>query len=404
MKKFRTKVLGDTANLSNEEWLKWREHGPKYNDPADPEYIPVTVGSSAVAVVMGDSPFMSRLEFFHEKSGVKKPKYARKMNQEILDAGHQLEDFVAKNFPKFMEENCGIPANNIQVINDTNFYQHPDYPFAVVNPDRGLIVNGHEGIMEIKTTGNLDDIKSCWKMGIPPKKYYWQCQYQMEAMDRDYCYLTCMWGFTRNEMASILIKRDREVAKDMMKAVSEFVECCEMGIEPEEQTGHYVEALSKYYISLYGEIDTKAPAVELPDTDETRELIEDAVELYDRKLKLEEEERKLSELEASVCARAMKYLDGKSCYASLRLNENEVAGIKIDIPMHKATFDESGFKAAYPKEYDEFVTPKFNVTGAKKKYRTETSKFMQPATVNTDKAPSLGKVEIKQIEQKKAIQ
>ena len=396
-KKRHTVVLGDIAGLSNEEWLKWREHGPDYNNPTSPNYIPVTVGSSAVAIVMGDSPFQSTLEFYHEKSGMFTPKIARKMNQEILDAGHILEDFVAKNFPKFMEENCKIPAESIKVINDTKMYQHPDYPFAVVNPDRLVAISKSEAILEIKTTSSMDDIIDYWKKGIAPKKYFWQCQYQMEVMDYEVCYLACMWGFTRKDMAVIKITRDRKLGKMMMETVARFVENCELGIEPDMQTGLYMETLSKYMVRYYGAPDSKAPALELPNTEETEELMEEASRVFNKKAELLGELDKLAVEEATVCAKALKYLGGKSNYCTLRLNEDEVISLKIKIPMHKVGFDEEAFKREYPKEYDEFVLPKFDLSGCKKKYKAETNKFVTPAEADPDKAPTIGEVKYRNI-------
>lgn len=143
-------ALGDTACLSNEEWLKWREHGPYYANPLDPRYISCTVGGSAMSAIFGDNPWISRLELFHQKSGVKKAKYERPMNQAILDAGHMLEDFVAHMFLVKMAEE-GI--TDIEMWNDTVMYQHPHYSFAVCNLDRRIKVNGIQGILECKTTG-----------------------------------------------------------------------------------------------------------------------------------------------------------------------------------------------------------------------------------------------------------
>lgn len=396
-KKRHTVALGDIANLTNEEWLKWRAHGPDYADPTSPRYIPVTVGSSAVAIVMGDSPFESQLEFYHEKSAIKTPKIARKMNQDLLDAGHYLEEFVAMNFPRFMEVNCNIPAGNIKVINDTTMYQHPDYPFAVVDPDRLVIINKQEGIMEIKTTENLDDINNYWKKGLAPKKYYWQCQYQMETMDYDFCYLVCMWGFTIKDMAAIKIVRDRALGKEMMEKVSEFVELCELGIEPDMQKGEHVDTLSKYLVRFYGPVEPKAPAVELPDNEETQEIMDEAYKLFERKAALTKELDKLSEEEAVICAKVLKYLQDKSNYCTLRLNEEQVISLKLDRPMHRAGFDEEAFKAEYPNEYKEFLVPKFDLTKCKKKYGMETSRYIIPATINADKAPSIDKVLLRDI-------
>lgn len=388
--------LGETKDLTNDEWLKWRQHGPAYADVTNPNYIPVCIGGSDAAVIFGDSPWKSSLELFHEKSGVAEPKYKRKMNQDILDAGHQLEDFVAKHFRKYMKVNAGIPEEAIELWNDTVMYQHPLYRFAVCNLDRRIKVNGVDGILEIKTTGSFDDIQNCWKKGICPKKYEWQCRYYMATMNLPYTYIACMWGFSINEMAVVRIDRDLEIEKVMMETIQKFVDCCEMGIEPELQPGH-LETLSKYYVRLYGEIDTKAPALEFPDTDDTRDMVDEAIALEEERKLLDAKMAELEQREAKIVAQIMKYTEGKTAYGTLRLDENTVVGLKVKLPMKKATFDEEAFKTAYPTEYAEFQTSKFDITGCKKKYKTETSKFVIPAKVNDEKGATLEKVEIKNI-------
>lgn len=389
-------LLGETKDLSNDEWLKWRQHGPYYADASNPAYIPVCIGGSDASVIFGDNPWKSSLELFHEKSGIKTPKYARKMNQDILDAGHQLEDFVAKNFKKYMLETVGIPDTAIEIWNDTNMYQHPYYRFAVCNLDRRIKVNGIEGILEIKTTGSFQDIENCWKKGIVPKKYEWQCRYYMATMNLPYTYIACMWGFTTKEMAVIRVERDLEIEKVMMETIEEFVECCEMGVEPEMQSGH-LTTLANYYVRLYGEIDTKAPAIEFPDNDDTRDLIDEALAIEKEKELLDAKEKELTEREAKVVTQIMAFMNGQGTYGTLRLDENTVAALKVKIPMKKATFDEEGFKKAYPKEYAEFLEPVFNVTSCKKKYKKEASKYVVPGVVATDKPATLAKVELKDI-------
>lgn len=396
--------LGDTKDLSNEEWLNWRMHGPFYKDPTNPKYVFVAVGGSDVAVIEGDSSFKSKMELFHVKSGVKKPKYKREMDAEILENGHELEEYVAKRFKKFMFEACGVEPSSIKIINDTSLFQHPHYSFSLCNLDRRIWINGIEGILEIKTTANLDDI-ALWKKGIVPKKYEWQCRYYMATMNVDYTYIACMWGFTTKEMAVIKIERDLEIEEKMLMDVKEFVECCEMGIEPKLQQSHTVE-LSKYYVRLYGEIDEKATPIEFPDTEEIRELIDEAFLINEEKALLAAKEKELSEREGLVVSKILKYTDGKSLYGTLRLDDETVAGLSVKVPMHKAVFDEESFKEEFPEAYNEFLkpsVPKFDATACKKKYPSEYGKHLLSPKVNIEKKPTLNKVEIRNIPVKEAI-
>ncbi len=396
-------ALCDTKNYTEKEWADGlRQHGPAYKNPADPNYIPVCIGGSDVAVIFGDSPWKSKLELFHEKSGTAVPKYVRKMPQDLLDAGHILEDFVAKNFRTYMEKTCGVPANNITIENDTVMYQHPDYPFALVNLDRRITINGIPGILEIKTTGNWKDIEK-WKSGIVPKKYEWQCRYYMATMDLDYCYIACMWGYSVNEMAVIKIERDKAIEDLMMNEVAEFVECCEMGIEPEQQTTA-LPVLAKYYERLYGIEKASSESIDLPDNEETREIADLAMEIAERRAELDKLQSVVDEMEARITATLMKYGQGKGTYMNLRLDNKTVLGMAIKPSFHKDGFDEERFKKDHPVEYAEFLktetTTKFDLTGLKKKYKKvelDIPSYKIPGDLDTDKPVKLEKVELKDI-------
>lgn len=384
-------ALGDTAGLDNDEWLRWREHGPNYNNPLDPSYIPVTVGGSAVSVIFGDNPWKSKLEFYHEKSQTRKPKYARPMNQAVLDAGHELEDFVANMFiTKMLEE--GI--TDIQMWNDTIMYQHPLYPFAVCNLDRRLRVNGQEGILECKTTGNWDDV-ALWKQGIVPKKYEWQCRYYMATMNLDFCYICCCWGFTAESCAVILIVRDRQIEDVMMREVAAFVECCELGVEPEMQTKH-MKTLATYYTRLYGEIPDSNVAMELPDSKDVYDLVEEASLIAGRKEKLTTQLTQLEEQEYAITCKIMELTDGKSTYVTYRKNDEEVYALKLKLPMKRAKFDEEQLKKDDPAMYEKYQT-KFDATLFKAQQKALAKKYTLPTVVDVTKPVKLDSVVLKNI-------
>lgn len=396
-------ALCDTVNYTNDEWANGlRKHGPAYKNPADPNFIPVCIGGSDCAVIFGDSPWKSKLELYHEKSGTATPKYVRKMPQDLLDAGHILEDFVAMNFRNYMEKVAGIPAANIEIRNDTIMYQHPDYPFALVNLDRRIWVNGVPGILEIKTTGNWTDIAK-WKQGTVPKKYEWQCRYYMATMNLDYCYIACMWGYSIDEMAVIKIDRDKAIEDTMMEEIAEFVECCEMGIEPEEQTTG-LPVLSKYYERLYGIEKNPKSTIDLPENEETMHVAELAMEISDRRAEIEKLQKVVDEMEAKITTVLMKYGQGKGQYMNLRIDENTVLGMAIKPTFHKDGFDEERFKNDHPAEYAEFLktetTTKFDLAGLKKKYKKgelDIPSYKIPGELDTDKPVKLGKVELKDI-------
>ena len=390
--------LGETEDLENDEWLNWRNHGPFHDNPMDERYLTTGIGGSAVSIIFGDNPWQSKLELYHKKSGTAVPKYERTMDEEILEAGHQLEQFVALMAKRKLREE-GV--TDIEMWNDTIFYQHPKYPWAVVNLDRRIKVNGVPGILECKTTGNFDDIE-LWKAGIVPKKYEWQCRYYMATMNLDYCYICCCWGFTMEQCALILIRRDKQIERTMMNAVGEFVECCECGIEPEMQTGH-MKSLANYYNRLYGELPEKAPAVELPDSTEVYDLMEEAQTLFSRKKMAEERVKQIEEEEYEITSKLMKLMGGKSTYATYRLDSEKVVSVKLKQPMHRATFDEERFAKEHPDLFQQYQTSKLNVTELKKKEKEVARNYIVPGKENPEEPLTIGKVEIKAIPERAAI-
>lgn len=360
---YKPTPLGETANLSNDEWLKWREHGPHYADPMDPEFIPVTIGGSSCAVLFGASPWKSRLELYHEKSGTGEAKYKRPMNQEILDAGHDFEDAVGQTFLRKMKKDYGI--TDFELWNDTVMYQHPLHKCMVANLDRRLRRKGQEAILEIKTTGNLQDIK-LWKDGIVPKKYEWQCRFYMSVMNINYCYICCCWGFGLDSCAVVLIERDLDIEETMLDEIEDFVAKCEMGIEPEPQTEH-LQVLADYYSRFYGEASTNDhDVIELVKTPEMENLFETAKNLEEKKFRYQEQIAGIEEQEAGIAAKVLEITKGTSVFVNMRVDDDTVWSLKVKQPVKRDSFDEEAFKKDYPALYDQYIKEKFDLTAFKK--------------------------------------
>ena len=382
----------------SEEWLGVREHGKGYMDINSPDYIPVVIGGSAVGTVLGDSNFESPLELWAKKSKAMEIKIPRPMNKALLEAGHIFEPFVVQMFERYMKENMEV--KNLKIWNDTNMYQHPHYPFAVGNLDRRMELNGKQGILECKTTSNFDAIKK-WKDGIVPKSYEWQCRYYMAIMNLDYCYIFCCWGFTLKDMAVVLIERDKQIEETMMKAVEDFVDCCVFGVMPTSNQSD-LKLLNDFYIRLYGDYpDENAPAVELPDTEEIYDLMEQARTLNERKQKVQAQLDALKEEEAKVCSEVLKYAGGKASYATYRLNDDEVIAIKLKLPYKRAAFDEERFKTENPAMYSDYLKTetkeKFDITKFKKEHKKEASEYMLPPAYDPTKTVEIKEISIKQI-------
>ncbi len=217
--------LCDTKGMSEADWLKMREHGPKWADPSDPEYLPVCIGGSTVGAIMGVSPWVTPLEVYETKRGLALD--TSKINAEAKLRGHVWEPYVAEMVPH-------MPGyEGATIIDDTGFYQHPLYPFATANLDRRIIHNGVEGVLEIKTTSyrNYDTIEA-WKNDIVPIYYEYQIRWYMAIMDLPYADIICAWGMGTSDMHIIHVERDLHIEKMLLRKVSEFVSNIEKGIPP----------------------------------------------------------------------------------------------------------------------------------------------------------------------------
>lgn len=351
---YRTIPLGKYVDGSP-EWHGCRMHGPHYDDPTHPEYIEYTAGGSDVGVILGVSSFKTNIELFHQKTKFKTA-IPKEMNEEILRAGHELEEFVANMFLRKMKEDEGI--TDIKMWNDTTMYQHPHYPFALGNFDRRVKVNGVEGLVECKTTSNFKDREN-WKLGIPPKGYEYQCRYYMAIANVPFVYLTCCWGFTKADCAVILIKRDLDIEREMMSAVADFIECCYMGMEPEPCVKSE-KILAEYYTRLYGEPIPDDPAVELPDSREIYELIEKATELVERKKKAENALETIEAEEYALVNAILSYAEKGTEYATYRLDDEKYVAISLKYKETRTGFDEERLKAEQPELYKQCLVEKFD--------------------------------------------
>ena len=156
-------ILCDCTGMTNEMWLKCREHGPKGN-------IEYTVGGSDVATIFGLSPWTTPLELWMVKKGRMKPKSPP--NPDQLAMGHMLEPIAAH----FYAQRTGNT-----VTDDNYLYQHATLEYALANIDRRYTrkEDGEGGVLECKS---LTYHKAAdWADGAIPIYYELQLR-DMEAL------------------------------------------------------------------------------------------------------------------------------------------------------------------------------------------------------------------------------
>ena len=185
-------ILCDCAGMSEKRWLECREHGPK----GDIEY---TVGGSDVATIFGLSPWMTPKELWMIKKGRMKPK--DKPNPLQLEMGHLLEPIAAH----FYAQRTGDT-----VTDDTNMYQHADFPYALADIDRRITrkADGEPGVLECKSCTYHK--ASDWADGAYPLYYEFQLRYYLAVMDVDFGAFSALWGNNPDyDLATPSLIRDR---------------------------------------------------------------------------------------------------------------------------------------------------------------------------------------------------
>ncbi len=185
-------ILCDCAGMSEKRWLECREHGPK----GDIEY---TVGGSDVATIFGLSPWMTPKELWMIKKGRMKPK--DKPNPLQLEMGHLLEPIAAH----FYAQRTGDT-----VTDDTNMYQHADFPYALADIDRRITrkADGEPGVLERKSCTYHK--ASDWADGDYPLYYEFQLRYYLAVMDVDFGAFSALWGNNPDyDLATPSLIRDR---------------------------------------------------------------------------------------------------------------------------------------------------------------------------------------------------
>lgn len=183
-------ILCDCTGMTNEMWLKCREHGPKGN-------IEYTVGGSDVATIFGLSPWTTPLELWMVKKGRMKPKSPP--NPDQLAMGHMLEPIAAH----FYAQRTGNT-----VTEDNYLYQHATLEYALANIDRRYTrkEDGEGGVLECKS---LTYHKAAdWADGAIPIYYELQLRYYLAVLDEKHGAFSALWGNNpENDLATPHIER-----------------------------------------------------------------------------------------------------------------------------------------------------------------------------------------------------
>ena len=157
---------------SRDEWLEKRKG-----------YI----GGSEASSVVGKNPYMSNVDLWELKKGIKAPDDLS--GNPLVQYGHDAESYLRELFKlDFPELEVNYEDNNLW-INDR-------YPFAHASLDGWLVdKDGRLGVLEIKTTSILQSMqRERWHDRIPDN-YYVQVLHYMAVMEADFACLKAQLKF-----------------------------------------------------------------------------------------------------------------------------------------------------------------------------------------------------------------
>lgn len=276
-------ILCDCAGMDEKRWLECREHGPK----GDIEY---TVGGSDVATIFGLSPWTTPLELWMIKKGRMKPK--DKPNPLQLQMGHMLEPIAAH----FYAERTGDT-----VIDDTNMYQHADFPYALADIDRRIIrkADGKPGVLECKscTYHKAGD----WADGAYPLYYEFQLRYYLAVMDLDFGAFSALWGNNPdNDLATPDLIRDKAKEDMIFERLDQWIWSLRHDKPPAMTEVDPALAL-KALANICGPSQKSLPTIEFPPKYE--KSLRGIVALQDENTALKQ---KLKENEAKIDAHSVR--------------------------------------------------------------------------------------------------
>ena len=290
----------------DEEFLKQRFNG---------------IGGSDAAVVLGISPFKSRLQLWNEK--VSKKINVESGDELIFQIGNALEPIIANKYEKTTGRKLELRSRKI----------HPDYPFMIGNIDREIV--GDErgpGILEIKTKGAWID----WHSEDIPPYYMAQVQHYLGVFGYDWASFAVLDLGTR-KITHIDIERDDKQIENIIDEEKKFWKLVEKGIPPDVDN-------SKVCGDFLREHFNKSEDITI-DLIENRDATKWAMKLRDIRM-----QEKILEIQEIECKNHLMFLVGE---AEKALGDNFKISWKA--PKKKEIFNLDKFKIDHPKLVKQYI-------------------------------------------------
>ena len=297
------KIVVKTADLSREEWLKYRTKG---------------IGGSDVSIIAGINPFKSVHQLWLEKTGQIEPEQT---DSDYAHFGSLLEPIVRKEF---------TARTGIKVRQKHMLLQSEEYPFMFADLDGVINENGEMAVFEAKTASAYK--QEVWEDGVPAP-YILQVQHYMAVTGAKRTYIAALVG--GNHFFYHVVERDEEMIGKIIAMEKYFWETHVLGgVEPVPDGS---DATTNYFNNRFSH--SNGMTIELPE-----EALSVCME-YDR---LSEELKKVEAAKNAAANQLKSYL--KEAEAGT-VGDRTVTWKEIS----KSTVDAKRLKTEKPEIYNSFL-------------------------------------------------
>ena len=296
-------VLVKTADLSREEWLRWRTKG---------------IGGSDASIIAGFNPYKSVYQLWQEKRGMMPFEEAE---NDFTHFGTVLEPVVKREF---------MLRTGLKVRAKKAILRSSEYPFMLADLDGVIYEFGRMCIFEAKTASAYK--QGVWEEGVPGE-YMLQIQHYMAVTGAEKAYIAALVGGNHFFFHEVL--RDEEMIRKIISMEAYFWENYVLaGKEPPPDGS---KATASYLNKRYGISNGKS--IELPG---------EALSVFQRYDEITGQLEELSARKEAVC-NELKYL--------LKENEEGTAGErKVTWKEVKTTsFDRKRLKEEEPEIYGKYI-------------------------------------------------
>lgn len=217
------KLIANTANMPEAEWLELRKQG---------------IGGSDASAVAKASKYSSPVMVYMDKLGL----YVGEKSDRVKMAaefGHKLEPVVRQTFvEKINAERAEQGKRPLKVVHRKAIFAHDEHNWMRTNLD-GIVHDPDlgKGVFEAKTSHYM--LRDEWDGEDVPNAYYIQCQHNMAVMNMDYAWLAVLIG--GNDYRHYFIPRDQEFIDYLIMIQKSFWENHILQRIPPAMSGHDAE-------------------------------------------------------------------------------------------------------------------------------------------------------------------